>query len=128
MAATGHLDAEHGVGQQGDGDPEENDGQGHQQNGQGNFIGGFLPLGVFHHCDHPIHEGFPRIDCDPHQHPIRQHPGAAGDGGEIPTGLPNHRGGFPGDGGFIHGGHPFDHFPIGRDEIPRLGQDHIPFA
>ena len=89
---------------QGDDDHEEDDGQGRKQDGQGDFVGGLLTAGPFDQADHPVHEAFPRVGGDPHHDFIGEHPGAAGHGAAVAAGLADDRGGFAGDGRFIHGG------------------------
>ncbi len=69
---------------------QEDQRQADQQNIQCHLIGGFLPLGAFHQGDHPIQGRLAWIGGDLHQQPIRDHPGIAGYGRTVATGLTNH--------------------------------------
>jgi hypothetical protein len=123
-AAT-YLHTEQGERQQGGGGQQEHQGQRHQQDGQGDLVGGLLALGAFHHGDHAVEEGLAGVDGDAHHQPVGQHPGAAGDGGEVAARLADHRGRFAGDGRFVHRGHALDHLAVAGDGLAGGDQHHV---
>src|SRR5208282_6227675 len=51
--------------------------------------------------------------------------GAASDGATVTAALTDDRGGFAGDGRFIHTGDAFHHVAIRRDEVAGLANDEI---
>ena len=104
-------------GPDGGGGQQEHQRQGDQQDRQRDFVWGLTALRAFNHSDHPVEEGFARVDAAADHQPVREDPGAAGDRGEIAAGLADHRRGFPGDGAFIYRSAAFDHFAVAGDNV-----------
>ena len=114
--------------QQRDGDHQKHDGESHQQNGQRNFIGRLLALGAFDHADHAVQKRLAGVHGDAHHQPVRQHPGATGDGGKVATGLAHHRCRFAGDGALIHRSHTLNHLAVHGDHLAGFHKHHITLA
>jgi hypothetical protein len=91
-------------------------------------FGVFLPLGAFHHADHPIQERFARIDGDPHDDPVRQHDRAAGHRVEVAARGAYHRGAFAGDGGLVDRRSTHDHFAVAGHEVTLFDEDDVALA
>ncbi len=67
-------------------------------------------------------KGFAGVGGDLDEQPVREHPGAAGDRGEVAARLADHRRGLAGDRAFVDRGHAFDHLAVGRDQLAGLDE------
>jgi len=86
---------------------EEDDRHAGQQNVQGDFVGGLLAFGPFHHSDHAVEKGLAGIGGNPHDKPIGQDARAAGHAAAVAAALADHRGAFAGYGAFVDRGDAF---------------------
>ena len=66
---------------------QEHDGHARQQDVEGDLVRRLLPLGAFDEGDHAVEERGARRGRDPHDQPVGDHRGAAGDGGAVAAGL-----------------------------------------
>ena len=57
--------------------------------------------------------------------PVREHPGAAGDGAAVPARLADHRGRLAGDRRLVDRGDALDHRPVAGDHLAGLDHDHV---
>ena len=85
------FDAVEREGQQRDGREQEDEGHRNQQDSERDFVRRLLPLRGFDHADHPVEEGFARIDPDAHDDPVRQDERAARHRVEVTAGGADHR-------------------------------------
>ena len=81
-------------------------------------FGVFWRSRAFHQVDHSIQEALPGVRGDENLDPVRQDARSPRDGAAVAARLADHGRGFPRDGGFVHGGHPFDHRPVAGDDFP----------
>ena len=106
----------------------EDDGQRHEQDAQRDFIGRLLPAGALHHGDHAVQEGIARFRRDADDDAVADHAGAPRYGAAVSPAFTDDRGGFPGNGGFVHAGDAFNHLAVKRNDVPGLAQHFLPLA
>ena len=109
-------------------DDREDDRERGKQNGQCDFVRRLLSLRAFDQSNHAVEEGFARIRGDADRDDVGEHARAASHGAAVAASLANDRGGFAGDGGFIHGRGTFDDLAVARDEFARLHNHEIVLA
>ena len=80
-------------------------------------FGRLLPGGALDQGDHPVDEGLARPAGDPHDDPVRQHRGAAGDRRAVAAGLADHRRGLAGDGRLVDAGDALDDVAVAGDHL-----------
>src|SRR5262245_39936222 len=78
--------------------------------------------------DHPVQEGLTWIGGDPDNELVREHLGAAGNGGAVAAGLANDRGRLSGNRRLVDRCDAFDDLAVARDYVTRSTEHHIPRA
>ena len=103
----------------------EHDRQAGEQDVEGDLVGGLLPGGALDEGDHPVQEGLPGLGRDPDDDPVREHPGAAGDGRPVAAGLADHRCGLAGDRRLVDAGDALHDVAVAGDHVAGLADDPV---
>ena len=98
---------------------QEDDRQAGQQDVEGDLVRRLLAAGALDQRDHPVEERLARLGGDPHDDPVGQHPGAAGDRRAVAARLADHRRRLAGDGRLVDRGDALDDLAVARDRARR---------
>ena len=99
-----------------------------EQDVERDLVRGLLPLGALDQRDHAVEEALARLGGDPDDEPVRDEPGAAGDGRAVAAGFADHRRGLAGDGALVDRGDALDDLAVGRDDVAGLDEDDVAAA
>ena len=116
---------EEGEGAQADDDDHEDQRQGREQDPERDLVRRLAPLGALDEGDHPVEEGLAGFLGDFHDDPVREHPGAAGDGRAVAAGLADHRRRLAGDRRLVDRCDPLDHRSVAGNRLARLDDDDV---
>ena len=94
-----------------------------EQHVQRHLVRRLLPGGTLDQADHPVDERLAGLGGDPHDDPVRQDLGAAGDRGPVTAGLADDRGRLAGDGALVDRGDTLDDVAVAGDDLAGL-DDH----
>ena len=100
----------------------EDNGQRNQQGIQRNFVGRLFPGCALDKGDHTVQKAVAGGGSDFDFQPVGHDGGTAGHRTEVAAGFPYHRGGFAGNGGFVHRGNTLNDFAIARNNF--TGRHH----
>ena len=104
---------------------QEHERQHREQDRQRDLVRRAAALRAFDHRDHAVEKALALAAGDAHHEPVGQHARAAGHGGEVATGLAQHRRGFAGHRAFVDRGDAFDDLAVGGDDVVRLDQHEV---
>ena len=117
------VSAKSANGPQRDDHREEDHGEADEQDAQGDLVRRLAPLGALDEADHAIEERLAGLLRDLDDDAVGQDARAAGDRRAVAAGLPNDRGGLPGDGRLVDRRDALDDGAVAGDDLAGL-DDH----